>query len=303
MRVMCGCLKVSVQAYYAWVQRRPEREDGKASIRTAVKEKFYFHRGRYGVKRLSGELKDEGVKAGCFLVRRMMREEGLVARQPKGFRPRTTDPSGTKRPSPNLLKDVDSTALAAGEALVGDITYLPMAGSRFCYLAMFQDKVTKRIVGYSVSSRMTATLVADALRMALRRGFVKRNAVIHTDQGSQYASNEFRKMIARCRLRQSMSGKGNCYDNAQAESFFSRFKTEIDIRLFGSLAEARSVVFDYIECYYNRVRRHSTLGTTIPAFERTLTQKTRSAMEMWKRPLQTTQTLSHNPTATTTKYT
>ncbi|MEO8649839.1 MAG: DDE-type integrase/transposase/recombinase [Acidobacteriota bacterium] len=135
---------------------------------------------------------------------------------------------------------------------------------------MFQDKVTKRLAGWSVSSRMTAQLVIDALRMALRRGFVKPDAIIHTDRGSQYASTEFRKLLAGCKLRQSMSDKGNCYDNAQAESFFSRFKTELDVRYFNSVEEARSMAFDYIDCYYNRVRRHSALGTTIPKFEQKL---------------------------------
>lgn len=198
-----------------------------------------------------------------------MREEGLVARQPRRFRPRTTDSRGT-RPSPNLLKDIETKALGAGEGLVGDITYLAMTGGRFCYLAMFQDVRTKRIAGWAVSARMTAELVTDALRMALRRGFVKRNAIVHTDRGSQYASALFRHTLERSRLRQSMSGRGNCYDNAQAESFFSRLKTEVDMRIFDTIDEAQSTAFDYIDCYYNRVRRHSTLGTTIPKFEQRL---------------------------------
>lgn len=287
---MCGCLKVSAKAYYAWAARKAGRGDREASIRTAVKDKFYFHKCRYGAKRLSGELKDDGVKAGCYLVRRVMREERLVAKQPKRSKPRTTDSRGTKA-SPNLLKEAENMAFGAGEVLVGDITYLPMTNSRFCYLAMFQDKVTKRIVGWAVSSRMTKQLIIDALRMALRRDCVKQNAIVHTDRGSQYASNCFRQMLERCKLRQSMSAQGNCYDNAQAESFFSRFKTEADMRIFGSAEEARSVAFAYIDCYYNRVRRHSALGTTIPKFEKLLMQKT-PAVEIWKSP----KPLSHIPT-------
>jgi putative transposase len=273
LRVMCGCLKVSAKAYYAWLERksvRKERSDlRETAVRIAVKEKFYFHKRRYGSKRLSDELKDSGIEAGRYLTRRIMREEGLVARQPRRFRPQTTDSRGTG-PSPNLLKELENTELGAGEVLVGDITYLAMTNSRFCYLAMFQDVRTKRVAGWAVSTRMTAELVTDALRMALRRGHVKRNAIIHTDRGSQYASNLFRQMLERCRLRQSMSGKGNCYDNAQAESFFSRLKTEADMRIFDSVEEARSEAFDYIDCYYNRVRRHSTIGTTIPKFEKKL---------------------------------
>lgn len=289
-------MKVSRSAYYAWVERR-KKPNEQASIRTAVKDLFYFHRRTYGSKRLSDELKASGVQVGRYLARRVMSEEGLVAKGPKVFRPRTTDSRHTKHASPNLLKELENTALGAGEVLVGDITYLPLVNGKFCYLAMFQDKVTKRMVGWSVGPRMTAELVCEALQMGLRRGFVKRNAIIHTDRGSQYASTEFRKLIGK-RLRQSMSGKGNCYDNAQAESFFSRFKTEIDTRIFGSVEEARSVAFDYIDCYYNRIRRHTTLGATIPEFERRLNHGGNKAVGMWKSP----KPLSHIPTAPTARF-
>lgn len=265
--------KVSRSAYYAWLARGADADVKKAEIRTAVKDKFYFHKRTYGSKRLSDELKDAGVKAGRYLVRRVMREEGLEAKGPKAFKPHTTDSRHNEYVSPNLLKEAENTVFEAGEAMVGDITYLRMSSGNFCYLAMFQDKVTKRIVGWSVASRMPAELVCEALRMGLRRGSIKRNAIIHTDRGAQYASKDFRKLF-KDRLRQSMSGKGNCYDNAQAESFFSRFKTEIDTRIFGSVEEAQSVAFDYIECYYNRTRRHTTLGMTIPEFERRLKQIT-----------------------------
>lgn len=262
-------MKVSRSAYYAWVSRKagPQKE---TAIRAAVKEKFHFHRCRYGSRRVSEELKEEGAKAGRYLVTRVMREEGLKAKYPRGYRPRTTDSRHTKQTSPNLLKEAAGKAFGAGEVIVGDITYLPMTSGRFSYLAMFQDKVTKRVVGWSVSHRMTAGLVVDALEMGLRRGFVKRNAIVHTDRGSQYASASYRTLIRRCSLRQSMSAKGNCYDNAQAESFFSRFKTETEMKLFESTREARSAAFDYIDCYYNRIRRHSAIGGKIPDFERLL---------------------------------
>lgn len=262
-------LKVSRSAYYAWAAKGKKPDEKQALIRMAVKDVFYFHKRRYGSRRVSDELKDDGIKAGRFLVSRVMREEGLVAKYPRAFKPRTTDSRHNKQPSPNLLKDVN-TVFGAGEAIVGDITYLPLVGGRFCYLAMFQDKVTRRIVGWSVSERMTAELVIKALRMALRRGFVNRNAIVHTDRGSQYASNEYRALLRRCGIRQSMSARGNCYDNAQAESFFSRFKTEIDVSVFNSVVEAQAVAFDYIDCYYNRIRRHSAIGGKIPEFEKRL---------------------------------
>ena len=241
----------------------------RAAVLVAVKDKFYFHKRTYGSKRLSDALKEEGIKAGRYFVRRVMSQEGLVAKSPRGYRPRTTDSSGTRRPSPNLLKNVDNTRLGAGEVIVGDFTYLRMKSGGFCYLATFQDVRTKRVVGWNVAQRMPAELVCEALRMGLRRGLINKNAIVHTDRGSQYASDEYKRLLSG-RLKQSMSGKGNCYDNAQAESFFSRFKTEIDTHVFVSVEEARTTAFDYIECYYNRIRRHTTLGMTIPRFEKQL---------------------------------
>jgi transposase InsO family protein len=270
--VLLEAAEVSRTAYYVWLSSHEAFDEKRTWIKAAVKDKFYFHKRTYGSRRLSDELKEDGIKAGRFLTRRIMREEGLVAKCPKPYRPKTTDSKETKRPSPNLLKSTENTGFEAGEAIVGDITYLPMTSGRFCYLATFQDVRTKRVVGWDVQSRMPAGLVCEALNMGLRRGLIKRNAIIHTDRGSQYASNDYKKLLG-TRLRQSMSAKGNCYDNAQAESFFSRFKTEIDTRVFGSVEEAKSKAFDYIECYYNRVRRHSTLGTTIPKFEQRLMQQ------------------------------
>lgn len=299
MRLLLKVMKVSRSAYYAWAARRRKPKDKEAAINAAVKEVFYFHKRRYGSRRVSDELKDEGIKAGRFLVSRVMREEGLVAKYPRPFKPRTTDSRHDKQPSPNLLKESVNTVFGAGEAIVGDITYLPLVNGRFSYLAMFQDVRTKRIVGWSVSERMTAELVIDALRMALRRGFVKRGAIIHTDRGSQYASNEYRALLRRCGLRQSMSAKGNCYDNAQAESFFSRFKTEVDERIFNSVEQAQAIAFDYIDCYYNRVRRHSAIGGKIPEFEKQLRKLADQGCGNVEKPQSR---LSHIPTATTAGY-
>jgi transposase InsO family protein len=291
-------MKVSRSAYYAWVAKAKKPDEKQTSIRAAVKEVFYFHKRRYRSRRVADELKDEGIKAGRFLVTRVMREESLVAKYPRAFKPRTTDSRHTKTASPNVLKEAVNTQFGAGEAIVGDITYLPLVGGRFCYLAMFQDVRTKRIVGWSVGTRMTAELVLDALRMALRRSLVKRNAIIHTDRGSQYASNEYRVLLKRCGLRQSMSAKGNCYDNAQAESFFSRFKTEIDVPIFNSAAEAQSVAFDYIDCYYNRIRRHSAIGGKIPEFEKRLRNLAAQGCGNVEKPQNG---LSHIPTTTATR--
>ena len=197
-------------------------------------------------------------------MRRLMREEGLKAIQPKAFKPKTTDSKGTTA-APNLLTNIELKECAATKIIIGDITYIRLRGGRFCYLAMWQDKVTRRIIGWSLSMEMTAELIISALRKAIRKGLVKAGAIIHSDRGSQYASNKFRLLLQTNCLRQSMSGKGNCYDNAQAESFFSRFKAELmEGGVFEDLEQARSEIFSYIEGYYNRVRLHSSLGYKSP---------------------------------------
>lgn len=193
-----------------------------------------------------------------------MSEEGLQAIQPRAFKPRTTD-SKAVAPAPNLLAEVKLEDCLAGEIIIGDITYIRLRGGKFAYLAVWQDKVTRRIIGWSLSLEMTAELVISALRKAIRKGLVKRGAIVHSDRGSQYASNAFRELLRKEGFRQSMSGKGNCYDNAQAESFFSRFKAElIEGGVFEDLEQARSEIFSYIEGYYNRVRLHSSLGYKSP---------------------------------------
>lgn len=275
VRILCRVMRVSRSCFYAYVRRRGGEDTGRRLDTERVRKCFYHHRKRYGSRRISCEL-----KLGRFLVRRLMREMDLVAIQPRSFKPRTTDSRHAGLISPNLLKQSDGPA-SPGAEIVGDITYLPLTGGGFVYLATFQDRLTRRIVGWSVADSLEAELVVKALQMALRQDLIRRRAIVHTDRGSQYVSNTYRSLLARCGLRQSMSGKGNCYDNAQAESFFSRFKAELvtadtfePIRAFVDLAHARQEAFSYIDGYYNRVRLHSGIGYRSPIeFERELKTK------------------------------
>jgi transposase InsO family protein len=259
-------MKVSTSAYYAWRSKREPTIEAEEVFQAAqVKDCFEEHRCRYGARRIVAELKSRDIKIGRFKVRRLMREQNLVAITSKKFKPKTTDSRHNGLISPNLLKEVSNQADQAGQVIVGDITYLAMADGKWCYLAIWQDKYTRRIVGWAVSERMTAELVTGALEMGLRQGLMESGAIIHTDRGSQYVSDLYRNLLKRCGFRQSMSGKGNCYDNAQAESFFSRFKTElVEDGIFEDVETARAESFDYIECYYNRKRRHSGIGYKIP---------------------------------------
>lgn len=264
-------MRVSASAYYSWARGASGRETAaQAACREKVEICFYEHRRRYGSRRIAAEL-----EIGRWRARSAMKQAGLRAIAPKRFVPKTTDSKHDSRISPNLLAAGATKPTDKGQVIVGDITYLPLAGGGFCYLATFQDKFTRRIVGWAVASRMTAQLVIDALGQALRRRLIKRGAIIHTDRGSQYASVEYRRLLYIHGFRQSMSGKGNCYDNALAESFFSRFKAElVEGGVFSSVEEARSEVFSYIEGYYNRIRLHSGLGYKSPLeFEKQLDLK------------------------------
>ena len=267
-------MRTSATAYYAYARGKTYRVTAaQKKCREKVRACFYEHRRRYGSRRIAAQL-----KIGRAAARSAMRWENLRAIAPKRFKPQTTDSSHDLRISPNLLQNGMNAPTAKGEVIIGDITYLPVRGGGFCYLACFQDKFTRRIVGWSVSSRMTAQFVIDAFSSARRRGLIKRGAIVHTDRGSQYAAVEYRRLLYIGGFRQSMSRKGNCYDNAQAESFFSRFKAElIEDGVFESVADAKSEVFSYIEGYYNRIRLHSGIGYRSPLeFEKQLENKMRS---------------------------
>jgi transposase InsO family protein len=258
-------MAVSLSGYYVWRRRLSEPPSLKRKrLAALIKDCFFENRRRYGSRRIKAAMDKAGVKIGRFQVRRLMREQGLKAIQPKSFTPRTTDSRGVA-PAPNLLAEVQIDECAAGKLIVGDITYLPLRNGKWCYLAVWQDKVTRRIVGWSLSKQMMAEIVISALKKAIRKGLIEAGALIHSDRGSQYAANGFRLLLYTNGFRQSMSGRGNCYDNAQAESFFSRFKAElIEGGVFEDIEQARSEVFSYIEGYYNRVRLHSSLGYQSP---------------------------------------
>ena len=273
VRVLCRVMRVSRSAYYAYQSGTSYvLSAAKTKLAAHVEEAFYLHRRRYGSRRIAAELKAQDVTIGRFQVRSLMRRQGLRAISPRRFTPRTTDSRHGVAPSPNLLLDTKNTARDARQVIVGDITYLPLASGKWSYLASWQDKFTKRIIGWAISDRMTDELVTSALEKAIRSRSVTRGTIVHTDQGSQFVSHNFRRLLAATGCRQSMSRRGNCYDNATAESFFSRYKAELlEGGMFQDIAQARGATFSYIEGYYNRVRRHSSLGYKSPAeFERGL---------------------------------
>jgi transposase InsO family protein len=259
-------MAVSPGGYYAWRKRLTEpprlRHRRMADL---IRQSFWANRRRYGSRRISLELKKQGIRVGRGAVRAVLKAENLRAIAPKKFVPKTTDSKHGQLASPNLLKLPENKPHARASVIIGDITYLRLVSGEWCYLAVWQDKFTRRIIGWAVAAQMTAELVNSALRKGIAKGLIKANAIIHTDHGSQYVAGEFRALLARHKFRQSMSGKGNCYDNAQAESFFSRFKAElVEDGTFSSVEEARSEIFGYIEGYYNTKRIHTGLGDKTP---------------------------------------
>jgi transposase InsO family protein len=279
--MLCRVLRVSLSGYYAWRKRLTKPPCLKRKkLADLVKTCYFENRRRYGTRRIKAALQKSAVKVGRRLIGRLLSEQNLKAIQPKSFNPKTTDSKGVKA-SPNLLVGVEVEECGIGKVIVGDITYLRLRNDKWCYLAVWQDKVTRRIVGWSLAETLEAELVISALQKAIRKGLVTAGAIIHSDRGSQYASTSYRELLRRNCLRQSMSGCGNCYDNAQAESFFSRFKAEVlEGGAFEDVAQARSEIFSYIEGYYNRVRLHSGLGYKSPLeFEMELKTKNRGGKE------------------------
>lgn len=268
-------MEVSPSGYYAWRKRLTKPPNlRRGNLKELVRNCYFENRKRYGARRIAKAITKSGVKIGRRKVRSLMKEENLKAIRARAFKPKTTDSKGT-RAAENLLAQVLPQENVAGKTIIGDITYIRLRGGKFCYLAVWQDKLTRRIIGWSLGLEMTAELVISALEKAIRKGKVKAGAIVHSDRGSQYASNAFRELLKKNALRQSMSGKGNCYDNAQAESFFSRFKAELmENGVFEDLNQARLEIFSYIEGYYNRVRLHSGLGYLSPMeFEKELENK------------------------------
>jgi putative transposase len=266
--LMCRVLEVSRAGYYA-SRRRPESERAKANrqLSTKIHEVYETSRRTYGSPRVYLELRDGEHEAGRHRVARLMRSEGLVARKKKRFR--VTTQSNHSEPIARNVLARNFDVKKPNQVWVGDITYLPTADG-WLYLAVLLDLHSRAVVGWAMSEHLDTGLALAALRMALERRSPARGLVHHSDRGVQYACEAYREALAANGLVPSMSRKGNCWDNAPAESFFGTLKVElVGDRVFPSRAVARIEVFEYIEAFYNRTRRHSSLGYASPAeFER-----------------------------------
>ena len=262
---MCECLDMSRSGYYAWKGRRPSaRAQEDSSHKERIKSIHNKAKGRYGHRPVHEHLKDDGVACGRDRTLRLMKEMGIEGIQKKGFKPQCTDSNHRFGYCPNLLKELGAPT-AIDQVWVADTTYLNTQDG-WRYLATVMDLFSRRIVGWDLSERNDSTLVCQALRVAvLTRGKINAGLIHHSDRGSTYASDEYQELLGRFNIRQSMSAKGNCYDNAAMESFYGRYKTSsIRGHIFNGDDDLRSNVFEYIEVFYNRFRKHSSLGYKTP---------------------------------------
>ncbi len=264
VRMLCRLLAVSRAGFYAWKRSGPsarEREDVPLGVEVAAI--YAEKRGRYGSPRVHDELHDRGRRVGRKRVARLMRERGLRARGGRRRRPRTTDSRHGLPVAANLLArefHVDEPNVA----WVGDITYLPTAEG-WLYLAVLLDLFSRRVVGYALSERIDTELVLGALRRALATRRPTEALLHHTDRGSQYASHACREELDRHGLVASMSRRGDCYDNAVAESFFSTLEMELVVENdWATRDQAAAAVREYIDGFYDPVRRRTTIGSRSP---------------------------------------
>ena len=268
MSWMCDALGVSRSGFFAWLSRSPSaRAKADDAIAARVRASYIQSDRTYGARRVWRDVLAEGISCGLHRIEKLMRLQAFRARPRRRRLPSDTGVRSTAAVAPNTL-DRRFEATAPNRKWVADFTYIWTAEG-WLYVAAVIDLYSRRVVGWSMSAEMTSDLVTNALMMALwRRG--KSDALLHhSDRGSQYTSDAFQRLMADHGVTCSMSRAGNCWDNAAMESFFSSLKTERTARKTYRLRdEARADVFDYIECFYNPRRRHSTLGYLSPiAFE------------------------------------
>jgi transposase InsO family protein len=270
VRLMCAALGVSPSGYYAAQgrQRRAPsaRAQGDARLRLVVRTVFRETRGRYGAPRIHDELTAAGERTSEKRVARLMREDGLVARRRRRFIVTTTDSEPAEPVAPNLLaRDFSVGTRACNTAWVSDLTYVPTREG-FLYLAVVLDLASRRVVGWALGDTLETALPVAALRRAIRQRQPDREIIHHSDRGSQYASRAYRAVLAQHGFRVSMSRKGDCWDNAVAESFFATLEHELlALDTFATKRDAQHALFEFIEVWYNRQRRHTSLGSISPA--------------------------------------
>jgi putative transposase len=260
---MCRALKVSRSGYYAWADRGPsQREQSNRCLLVKIKKSYDGSRQTYGSPRVTDDLRESGETCNKKRVARLMRINGIAAKTKRRFKI-TTNSRHNHPVAPNLVNQ-EFTAQRPGQLWTSDITYL-WTKAGWLYLSVVLDVYNRQIVGWAMSERLNRQLVIASLQQALTQNCPTKNMIFHSDQGSQYTSDECRTFLKDNGIQASNSGAGNCYDNAITETFFHTLKTElVYFENYQTREEARLSVFEYIEVFYNRKRRHSALGYKSP---------------------------------------
>lgn len=275
VELMCKVLGVSRSGYYAWI-KRPESERKKQNdvLIAEIRRIHDESRGTYGLPRIKEKLKILGRKCGKTRVAKLMKNAGISGLQKRRFKVKTTDSNHGNPIAERIFKTEEKIThpVRPNQVWASDITYIETEEG-FLFLAMYLDLFTRKLVGFSVADHMRTELICSALDMALgRQNFVQAELLQHSDRGSQYTADSYREKLKRFKITASMSRKGNCYDNAFAESFFATLKKELIYRnQFKTKEQARKAIFEYIEVWYNRNRIHSSIGYMTPIqFEESL---------------------------------
>lgn len=267
----CALLNLSRSGYYAWQKRRrSRRERDNAALMNEIHRVYAEGRGEYGSPTICQTLRQEGLVVNHKRIARLMRKHGVRAKTVRRFK-RTTQRCADHEAVPNLLQQNFHTN-EPNTVWLSDITYIE-TDEGWLYLTTILDMCSRRVIGYAITDHLRATAVIEALRMALSRRPVRPRLIFHSDRGRQYADRRVRLILTAHGMTPSMSSTGNCYDNAMAESMFATMKKgHLFYERFQSREEARRRIFEYLEVFYNRVRRHSALGYKSPAaFEHELT--------------------------------
>lgn len=264
--LMCRVLSVSTSWFYSWRAAAPKRASRRASrdaLLPRIRAIFEASRRRYGAPRVHAELRGQGIRVARKTVAKLMKDHDI--RPPRKGRqvPRTTDSRHNLGIAPNLLRR-NFRASEPNRIWLADISYVP-TDEGWLYLAAVKDMATMEIVGWSMSDRLKSSLAVDAMRMALQNRRPTPGLICHSDRGVQYAAGDYRRLLEAWKADASMSRKGNCLDNAPMESFFGSLKNELVHRTrFRSRREAKAALFEYIAIFYNRQRRHSSIGYRTP---------------------------------------
>lgn len=264
IKEMSRVLEVSRSGYYESISRSPSNNATvNSDLLENIKDIFWEHREVYGYRRVWRELLDQGYRTGKHRVARIMAQNNLKACQPAKFIPQTTDSNHDFPVAPNLLKQ-DFHVEKLNDVWTSDITYVRV-GNTWCYLCVVIDLCNREIIGWCFENNMKTPMVISALRRALNKRGYPKGVIFHSDRGVQYACKDFRDFIRELGFKQSMSRRGNCYDNAPTESFFHTLKVEeVYRKKYLNFDIAKRNIFDYIEVFYNRKRKHSKLDYLSP---------------------------------------